>query len=126
MKTRQFHLMIDEDMYDDVRGLAFRRGLSMGALVRDALDRLLGEDQGGVRRQGGDGAALVPGDAAGTRTYTADEVKHLVEQAIEMFSTMPDGIDACILEYGFTSIFHVKPDIPEEWCVCKSADNDFT
>ena len=41
MKDRQLHLMIEESTYQELRRLAFTRGISLGALVRQALTQLL-------------------------------------------------------------------------------------
>ena len=41
MKTRQLHLMIEESTYQELRRLAFVRGISLGTLVRQAITRLL-------------------------------------------------------------------------------------
>jgi hypothetical protein len=98
MKTKQLHVMIEETTYQELRRLAFTRGISLGALVRQAL-ALLRTPQAT--------AAPLP-----EKVFTEAEVRRKLQQAIAELSTMPDGLHEDLLEYHFTSLFgiHICPD----------------
>jgi len=75
--SRRTQLLLDTDRYERVRREAARRGLSVGAVIRDAIDVALPPGDEDLRRRREAGARLLAGPPpAGEREPDWEDVKN--------------------------------------------------